>query len=67
MHDECSGRKLRVAINEELALPISINYALSIKHSIIQSYYIYIYIYAIMKTMFPPGYHHNGFVTTHAL
>ena len=30
--------------------------------------YIYnIYIYAIMKTMCPPGYLHNGFVTTHAL
>ena len=26
-----------------------------------------IYIYAIMKTMCPPGYHHNGFVATHAL
>ena len=24
-------------------------------------------IYVIMKTMFPPGYHHNGFVATHAL
>ena len=24
-------------------------------------------IYAIMKTMCPPVYHHNGFVTTHAL
>ena len=25
--------------------------------------YIYIiYIYVIMKTMCPPGYHHNGFV-----
>ena len=24
-------------------------------------------IYAIMKTMCPPGYHHNGFVATHAL
>ena len=24
-------------------------------------------IYAIMKTMFPPGYHRNGFVATHAL
>ena len=24
-------------------------------------------IYAIMKTMSPPGYHHNSFVTTHAL
>ena len=24
-------------------------------------------IYAIMKTMCPPGYHRNGFVTTHAL
>ena len=24
-------------------------------------------IYEIMKTMCPPGYHHNGFVTTHAL
>ena len=22
---------------------------------------------AIMKTMCPPGYHHNGFVATHAL
>ena len=30
--------------------------------------YIYIYdIYVIMKTIFPPGYHHNGFVATHAL
>ena len=28
--------------------------------------YIYIYIYVIMKTMCPPGYHHNGFVATHA-
>ena len=24
-------------------------------------------IYAIMKTMCPPGYHHNGFVATYAL
>ena len=24
-------------------------------------------IYAIMKIMCPPGYHHNGFVLTHAL
>ena len=24
-------------------------------------------IYAIMKTMCPPGYHYNGFVGTHAL
>ena len=24
-------------------------------------------VYAIMKTMCPPGYHHNGFVQTHAL
>ena len=24
-------------------------------------------IHAIMKTMCPPGYHHNGFVATHAL
>ena len=24
-------------------------------------------IYEIMKTMCPPGYHHNGFVGTHAL
>ena len=29
--------------------------------------YIYIYIYVIMETMCPPGYHHNGFVETHAL
>ena len=29
--------------------------------------YMYIYIYVIMKTMCPPGYHHNGFVATHAL
>ena len=28
---------------------------------------VYIYIYVIMKTMCPPGYHHNGFVATHAL
>ena len=24
-------------------------------------------IYVVMKTMCPPGYHHNGFVATHAL
>ena len=24
-------------------------------------------IYAVMKTMYPLGYHHNGFVATHAL
>ena len=24
-------------------------------------------IFVIMKTMCPPGYHHNGFVATHAL
>ena len=24
-------------------------------------------IYVIMKKMYPPGYHHNGFVATHAL
>ena len=24
-------------------------------------------IYAIMKTVWPPSYHHNGFVSTHAL
>ena len=24
-------------------------------------------MYDIMKTMCPPGYHHNGFVATHAL
>ena len=29
--------------------------------------YIYIHVYVIMKTMCPPGYHHNGFVATHAL
>ena len=29
--------------------------------------YIYIYIYATMKTMCTPGYHHNGFLATHAL
>ena len=29
--------------------------------------YIYIYTYAIMKTMFPPDYHNNDFVTTHTL
>ena len=26
-----------------------------------------IYIHAIMKLMCPPGYHHNGFMATHAL
>ena len=26
-----------------------------------------IYMCEIMKTMCPPGYHHNGFVATHAL
>ena len=29
--------------------------------------YIYTYIYVIIKTMGPPGYHHNGFAATHAL
>ena len=29
--------------------------------------YVYIYIYAIMKAMCPPGYHHNDLVATHAL
>ena len=24
-------------------------------------------IYVIMKTMCPPGYHHNGFMATHTL
>ena len=24
-------------------------------------------IYVIMKTIYPPGYHHNGFVSTHTL
>ena len=28
---------------------------------------IYIYIFIIMKTMCPTGYHHNDFVATHAL
>ena len=27
---------------------------------------MYTYLYAIMKTMCPPDYHHNGFVATHA-
>ena len=25
------------------------------------------YVYVIIKTMFPPGCHHNDFVATHAL
>ena len=25
------------------------------------------FIYVIMKTMYPPGYHHNDFLATHAL
>ena len=29
--------------------------------------HIYVCIYAITKTMCPPGYHHNGFVAPHAL
>ena len=29
--------------------------------------YIYMCVCVIMKTMCPPGYHHNGFVATHAL
>ena len=36
-------------------------------HIIYTFTYIYIYINVIMKTMCPPGYHHNGFVATHAL
>ena len=27
----------------------------------------YWHIYTIMETMYPPGYHHNGFMETHAL
>ena len=27
---------------------------------------IYLSIYVILKTMYPPGYHHNGFAATHA-
>ena len=43
----------------QVCLPIHISFL---------SPYIYIYtsIYAIMKTMYPPGYHHYGFVATHA-
>ena len=26
---------------------------------------MYVYTYIIMKTMCPPGYHHNGFMATH--
>ena len=29
--------------------------------------YLYIYIHIYMKTIFPPRYHHNGFVINHAL
>ena len=29
--------------------------------------YIYIYIFVTIKTMCPTGYHHSGFVGTHAL
>ena len=29
--------------------------------------HMYIIYYVIIKTMCPPGYHHNGFVATHAL
>ena len=29
--------------------------------------YICVYVYVIMKIMCLPGYHHNGFVATHAL
>ena len=29
--------------------------------------YMYIYVYANIKTMCPPGYHHNGYVATHTL
>ena len=25
------------------------------------------HLYAVMKTLCPPGYHHNGFVATHVL
>ena len=36
-------------------------------HLIILSLSLSLYIYAIMKTMYPPGYHHNGFAATHAV
>ena len=29
--------------------------------------YVYVYVFVIMKTMCPPGYHHNGFVATYTL
>ena len=28
---------------------------------------MFVYIYVIMKTMCPPGYHHNSFVATHGI
>ena len=28
---------------------------------------VYVCVCIIMKTICPPGYHHNGFVATHAL
>ena len=36
----------------------------------VYAYIIYVYIfniYSVMKTICPPGYHHNGFVATHVL
>ena len=51
----------------------SILCALLLTYIYIYNIYIYIYIlkfkciYAIMKTMCPPIYHHNGFVRTHVL
>ena len=36
-------------------------------HIYVYNIYILYDVYAIMKTVCSPGYHHNGFVATHAL
>ena len=71
--------QLQINLNQKINLlqwnvfPINIWNTVILKDVVVMKLYIYnllslyIYIHAIMKTMCPPGYHHNGFMATHAL
>ena len=60
------GRTIHKHVKEKI---VFLKYSFS--KATVKYKYIYIhiciYIYVIMKTMCPPGHHHNGFVATHAL
>ena len=47
----CNDRQIHTYIHLSISLSLSLSLSF--------------YIYAIMKTVCPPGYHHNGFVTIH--